>query len=259
MQYGCCTTLTYYDALKDAGYDFIELAGKTVAAWDEPAFSAACRTIAQGGLPCLGFHAALPAEIRLSEPNWDPAVLRRYAALLCRRAAALGARNIGIGSPASRSLAPGGDPVKAVRQTIESLSILCEEAQRAGITILIEAVNYTETNFCRTLEDARWLLHQLPAPNTGMVFDLYHLDREKDDPQKAAEMHHEIRHLHISGLDEKRSFPSLAELAQYRAILRPLKQSGWDGSISIESFYGDPACLISPALRVLQAAWNEAE
>jgi hydroxypyruvate isomerase len=56
-------------------------------------------------------------------------------------------------------------------------------AKKHTITIAIESLNSTETNFLNTLEDAADVVKSVNHPNFRLNADIYHMLKENEPPQ----------------------------------------------------------------------------
>lgn len=220
---GCCATIEQYNTVAEAGFDYIELPGRTLAAISEDVFHHWKQTVHGGALPCLGLNAALPAEIKICGPQFSETKIAEYARLLCRRAAALGVGKIGIGSPASREL-PQDFPIEtAWQQTAHFLKLFCAEALPWKIWILWEPLNPEETGFgVDSIESAAHIanLQREGISNIGLVADLYHMARKEEDFRILEQISPFVRHVHIASPRADRGFVTEEDAAVLKPLVR---------------------------------------
>jgi D-psicose/D-tagatose/L-ribulose 3-epimerase len=133
---------------------------------------------------------------------------------------------------------------------VHALRIAAARAQKRGVTICIEPLNRFETYFLNTLEDAARLVHDIGAPNVKIHFDTFHSNIEEKHPVDAlrAVVKH-VGHVHISEND--RGIPGTGH-SDWRGVLKVLKQAGYQGWLTIESF-AQP----EPALAAAAAIWRD--
>lgn len=254
MKYGCCTTPEYYEHLERLGFDFIELAGKSVATMDAVSFAEIARKIELGKVKCCGFNAYCPPEIVIAGEGYDLPAAVAYAKVVMRRAKEIGARSVGIGAPASRTLPEGFDRRKARRQIIDFLKATAEIADAQGVQLLLEAVCTRECNFLNYTEEALALIRTLALPNLYLVYDLYHSMVMKEDVAIVKEAFPYIRHVHICQDDHGARVYLRPELTgQYQAYFDVLLACGYSGTISLEAFSGDVAEGAARSLPILQS------
>ena len=260
MQFGCCTTMDYYDELARLGYDYIELAGKAVAAMDERAFAAAAARVAAGPVACCGFNAYCPPEVVIAGRGWDLAAARAYAKRLLPRAKALGARSVGIGAPASRTLPEGFDRALARRQMADFLKATAEVADRYGVTLLLEAVCTRECNFVNTTPEALEIVRELALPNLFLVYDIYHAAVMGESPAQIDAIFPLLRHVHICrDARGERTYLAAEQPQPYQPYVDALLALGYDGAICLEAFCGDVPSGAACSLEILRemTGWRE--
>lgn len=125
-------------------------------------------------------------------------------------------------------------PIKTLRKNfMESLREICEYATGRGITILLEPLNCYEAypGVLTTLYDALSLINELGVNNLGVQPDIFHMNIGEGsipDALRAAGKH--IRHVH---LNETNHYSLGTGHADYQAILRTLKEVGFDGYLAI--------------------------
>ncbi len=117
---------------------------------------------------------------------------------------------------------------------IEGLGVVARRGQELGITLCIEPLNRFETYFLNTLQDASRLVREIGAPNVRIHFDTFHANIEEGQPAVAVRSAGQnIGHVHISEND--RGTPGTGHV-DWRGILSALKDVGYDGWLTIESF-----------------------
>ena len=211
MKFGHCAQPGEFAAVKRSGYAFTELRGKAVAAMSDEAFDQVCRELE---LPCLGFNAYCPAEVVIAGPGYDRANTRAYAARLAARAGRLGIRQVGIGSPASRTLPEGYDRKKAKAQLREFLMDTAECFDPVGVKVALEP-------------------HKV-----GLILDFLNMELSGEDERELLTLVPSVLHTHISDYDGtpyRRDELKPAYYERHRERLRRLKAAGYDGSVSIET------------------------
>lgn len=116
----------------------------------------------------------------------------------------------------------------------EGLRKVARRAQDLGVTLCIEPLNRFETYFLNTQEDAADLIGEIGEPNVRVHFDTFHANIEERDPAKALRsIAPRLGHVHISEND--RGIPGCGHV-DWRGILSVLKEIGYSGWLTIESF-----------------------
>lgn len=253
MKLGCCIDLSYYDQLVACGYDSIALAAKDVASWSEEEFSHARAVLAQGKLETISLNSFCTPQLRLNGSGFDPEQLAAYTQRVCSRGSALGFRYVGVGAPASRNVAPVEDPRRCMEQFRQAMAIVCQEAEKYGMEILLESVCSLEGNFLTTTAQALALVQELAIPNLHLVYDIYHEAMENQSLDIIAQCAQEIRVVHIAqDVKGSRAYLDPAQADQYRAYWQALKAAGYTGEWNLEAFVGDPEKMLPESMQILQ-------
>lgn len=254
MHYGIVVTPQAYEAACQSGYDYVELAGRTVAAMTDADFDELKVTVLAGRLPCLAFNAYCPPEIAIIGEKFSRGSARDYAERLARRASALGVRVVGVGSPFSRMRAPE----LPLETAWEQATAFMRETSRAfapyGVTVCIEALGPCYCNFINRLEEAEALRKLTGEPNLELVVDFYNMERS-GEPELSLEAYAaHIAHAHISddaGSPRARSYLKPEKEALHASRLRRLKDVGYANqriSLEIDVPFDAPAAAQSLAM-----------
>jgi len=237
MQFGCVIVPEDYALIEAAGYDYVEFSNRAVCAMAPDEFTSLRRMVSQGALPCLGLNAYCPPEIRIAGPGFSLEKAREWAQRSAERAADLGVRVVGVGSPLSRIL-PGGFSIEqAWAQAAEFFAATGEVFARTGIRVCAEALGPCYCNFMNRLEEAAKLVHMVGAYNVCLVVDFYNMEHNNQADIPLTAYAPDIAHAHISddaGDPRKRWFlrPKKRELHTLR--LRRLYETGYHGMVSVE-------------------------
>lgn len=258
MLIGCCTTIGYYDALQEMGYQAIALAGKDVAGMDEQAFLCAAAKIKANPLSMTSLNAFCPPTLRLNGSDVDYQAVCAYTEKLCARARAMGVKYIGVGSPASRNTAGDYPREKAIAEFGRSLTEICKVAEKYRMEVLLEALASVECNCVNTTMEALDLLHVLGLPNLHLLYDIYHACLMKEPVEWIRLAAAEIRCAHIAGTDgEGHAYLSPRCMEGLVPYIKMLAQCGYDGELLLEAFCGDPAIGLPQSLDLLSGAFSD--
>ena len=133
---------------------------------------------------------------------------------------------------------------------VKGLRAAAARGQKRGVCLCIEPINRFETYFLNTLADAARLVHDVGAPNVKIHFDTFHGNIEEQHPTEALRaVARDLGHIHISEND--RGIPGSGH-NDWKGSLRVLKEVGYDGWLTIESF-AQP----EPALAAAAAIWRD--
>lgn len=254
MLYSCCTKMEDYSLLEKAGYDGIILAAAEVAAMDEGAFLKAADRIQKGPLCCNALNSFCPPELKLCGPGYDKDAVAAYIGPLARRAAKLSVRQIGIGSPKSRSIPQGYSRETATGQLRQSFEVICKACACFGIDVLAEAVCDLECNFITTTDEAAALIETIDAENIGLVFDTYHAFMMGEDDKPLRRAIRRIRLIHTAqDIEGKRHYLRKENMDEYRVFFDALLEEGYDGEVAIEAFYDEIGQQLGTTLAIMKS------
>lgn len=117
----------------------------------------------------------------------------------------------------------------------ENLRWAAEQAQAAGITVLVEAVNTWENGpyLFSTTRDTLQFIARVGAPNVKYQYDIYHMQRMEGNI--VATLREQIDYIgHIQVADSpNRNQPGTGEL-NYRFIFAAIDESGYTDPIGLE-------------------------
>lgn len=133
---------------------------------------------------------------------------------------------------------------------IEGLRAAARRGRELGVTLCLEPLNRFETYFLNTLEDAARLVRDIGEPNVKVHFDTFHSNIEERRPAESLRAAaQELGHVHISEND--RGVPGTGHV-DWRGIFAVLKEIGYDGWMTIESF-AEP----DPELAAAASIWRD--
>lgn len=237
MQYGIVVSPADYARVQQSGYNYLELAGRAVAAMDDAAFEALRAQVSLGSIPCLGLNAYCPPQVVVAGENFDPDVARAYAQRLAPRAEALGVRVVVIGSPFSRRLPQGFDRALAWRQAARFFRETARVFAPYGITVCVEALGPCYCNFINRLDEACRMVREISEQNLKIVLDFYNMEHSGEADVSLTGYAQEIGHAHISddaGDPRQRSYLKAEKYALHARRLRALRAAGYSGRVSLE-------------------------
>lgn len=261
MNYCCCAGIENYQLVSDIGFDGIELPGSSIAAVPQEDWDELRDKIVNGRIPCIGFNAALTPTVKICGPGFDIPSIITYAELLCQRLHDLGGKVVGIGSPKSRILPKGFDPVLAGRQMEEFLILFAKIAEPWDITVCWETLNCTETNFGLSFVDDGDIVRNLVNRgfhNIGLTADLFHLLVNGNKAEDIKDLSDLVRHIHIAEPPaDFRGYPTRAYASRYRELLDAILQNENCNTISIETTHQISYTCASDALEFMWQLYHD--
>jgi sugar phosphate isomerase/epimerase len=256
MQLGVCSPLDRAAIVRSAGWDYVEagvpelLQGTVVddAVWTGE------RLMRESPLPIRSAYLLVPAAMKIVGPAADLAASAAYLERVVRRAAKLNVRVLGFGSGGARSVPDGFDRDRAMAQLLDFARVAARLADAAGVVIAMEPLNRPECNFINTIAEVAEIVRAVNSPAFRALLDTYHLWRESEPLENVAAAAPLVAHVHVADL-ENRTPPGESKTSDYRPIFRLLKQSGYDGLMSVESktFDADSG---ARSLTFLKGQWN---
>ncbi|HAK95655.1 MAG TPA: sugar phosphate isomerase/epimerase [Planctomycetes bacterium] len=227
-----------------AGYRGIELAAFTFVAkgveeLDRAARAAIAATMAKANLECAGLHWLLappPAGLHFTTPDGE--VRSRtiaYFEKLIDFCGDLGAPVMVFGSPKQRGA--GGAPLPDARRRFkEGLRRVAERARRRNVTVLVEALDRSQTDVINTLAEARALVEEIDHPAIELMFDFHNTADETEPFDALIAAHYDrIRHVHVQEMDG-RHLGAGGAVETFAPGFQALKDRGYDRWVSLEVF-----------------------
>jgi len=234
------------------GYQYVEVPVPDLHP-EEPAaaFAPTERAISTAGIPALAFNYLVPPTIPIVGPSVDVERLRRYMDVVAPRAASLGGAILVLGSGPARRLPEGYSHAVAVAQFRAFASLAAEAADRHGLTVALEAINRTETNFLHTLADAVEHAHAIDHPAVGILADAYHMHMEGEPFWHLLATDGLLRHVQVC--DAGRSYPGSRSLDLW-GFFAYLNRLGYDRTVSVECRWNSFEAEGGPALEFVRTA-----
>jgi sugar phosphate isomerase/epimerase len=231
---GACAPMSRAKGIKAAGGEYIEENCKRLLVPDKPEAewlknlekSKTCP------LPFYSCNSFLPGSLRSTCADADHDAVLAYAEIAFERAQQLGIKIIVFGSSGSRNLKDGFPVEKATEQFVALLKKMGPLAEPYGVTVAIEPLRRQECNFINTVLEGGAIVERVNHPNVRMVFDIYHMLQNGEDPNDLKKLGPYLAHGHIAE-KEKRTAPGVMG-DDFRPFFAALKEINYKGRISIE-------------------------
>lgn len=173
----------------------------------------------------------IPGELKLVGPDVDEMKILLYCERVFQRCQAADVRMIVWGSGGARRIPDGFDRAKAKEQFITIAKKIAAMAAQYKVTLALENLNSTETNFINTVEEALVIVKAVDYPNFKLCADIYHMLRENEGPVIIEQAGKNLIHCDIAEKNN-RSAPTSEDFTPY---LQALKKINYKGKIIIES------------------------
>jgi sugar phosphate isomerase/epimerase len=224
-----------------AGYNAIEIAPFTIAnyvtdisAEQRKQIKSAARN---AGIEISGIHWVLVQAEGMFLVNSDAEVRKKSSKYFCDLVdfcADIGGHIIVVGSPKQRNIPEGATKEQAVAWARETINPSVMRAMDKGLTICIEPLAPSETNFINTAEEAVRFIRGLRAPSLKIILDVKAMSSEaKPIPQIIRESWSHFAYFHAN--DKNLKGPGFGEV-DFKPIAVALKEQGYDGYVSVEVF-----------------------
>lgn len=134
-------------------------------------------------------------------------------------------------------IGPGQTRGEAEVLFVDTMQILCDEAEKKQVQVLIEPVNRYEINFVNSLDEGAAVLEKVGRSNCGLHADVFHMNLE-DDKIGGSLMRNAkwVKYVHLA--DSNRYAPGLGHI-DFDEVFDALKQNCYDGWVSVEILPGD--------------------
>jgi D-psicose/D-tagatose/L-ribulose 3-epimerase len=205
------------------------------------------RCLADNGLGFAGFHWLFARPSGLFMVSEDASVRARawnQLRHLLESAGELGGGPLTFGSPKQRDSGPLPKPV-ARGYLAEGLRSLCDLARRCNSSVLVEALQSSDTNMINTLDEAAAFIKEVGCPSVAGMFDFHNCGDETLRWDQLIPLHEGIiRHVHLNTIDG--GYPLHAD-PDYLAAFRALKDIGYSAWVSLEIFTepADPSAVLA--------------
>ncbi len=243
----------------DLGYHGLELAPFTLAPRitdvSKERRAELRRQAQECGLTILGLHWLLAKTEGLMLTSPDEAVRRRtaeYLAELARCCRDLGGDVLVFGSPAQRRIPSGATREQAVGWAVDTFKRALPVIVDSGVKLCLEPLSPPEADFINTAEEALEIVDRVGSPSFMLHLDVKAMATEA---QPAPELirRHAARTGHFHANDPNRRGPGFGN-TDFVPIFKALKQSGYNGWVSVEVFdyTPDPETIARESLRYMK-------
>jgi sugar phosphate isomerase/epimerase len=224
-----------------AGYDALEIAPFTIAPYVTDILPAARERVrqaaARAGLAISGIHWVLARTEGLHLTHPDPAIRERTSNYLCDLVdfcADLGGHIVVLGSPKQRSVMEGTSSRQAWEWATATVRASVARASDRGLTICLEPLSPSETNFINTAAEAIRFVQQFQSPSFRIILDVKAMSSEsKPVAQIIRDSWPHFAYFHAN--DTNLKGPGFGEI-DFKPIAAALKEVGYDGYLSVEVF-----------------------
>jgi sugar phosphate isomerase/epimerase len=256
VRIGYCGPLKDIDAVKAAGFDYMEVRTSEVAALSDVDYERVAAKFRQVGLPVLSANLFIPADIKVTGSQIDKERQMEYLRRALDRVSRLGVRLVVFGSGGARQVPEGFSKQEAFQQLVDFGKRAAPEARSRNITIAIEPLRKQESNIINTTAEALEWVSAVNDPNIQLMIDYYHFQVEKEDPAAILKVKDHLRHLHMANPDG-RVMPLKWEEYDYSPFFAVLRQIHYDRLISLEASSKDLRVEGPQSIALLRRAFDQ--
>lgn len=152
---------------------------------------------------------------------------------------------------------PTQEELEAGVKTLTNVAVF---AKSKKVRLAIEPLQWSEMPWPNTVQEVLAFIDYVERDNNvikgvlGLLFDIYHANRMEENWPSALQLALNARklfHVHIAG--PNRTPPQLGQHIGWRTLTSTLKEAGWEGTITIESFGKEcdlPFAVVGPGERL---------
>jgi sugar phosphate isomerase/epimerase len=201
-------------------------------------------------------NVLFPGNLKIAGPEVEEGKVLEHLTFILGRAKKAGIKKLVLGSGGARKLPEGYDKEKAMTDFIRLGRKMAVAARQHGVTIILESLNSTETNFINTLKEAAAIVRGVDHRAFRLNVDIYHMMKEVESPQEIIKAKDLIVYCEIAERD-KRTLPGVTG-DDFRPYLKALRQIRYQGPIIVEGKVSDLATEAPKAHAYLLAQLKEA-
>lgn len=228
------------EKIKSLGYDYVEMPLNLVTTLGGDELEQLRSMLSDNDIVPECFCGFFKTDTPIVGENVDFDYIAEYSKSALEKAESLGGKVAVIGSGKSRRVPEGFERARAEEQLIRVLDTCGDIAKKHGIKIVLEPLNRNETDLINTVEQCKQLITRCSSDNVGALVDFFHIFMSGESLDAVSDRKNPVWHAHIARADIDRAAPLLGrDDLQTAAFADALKNSGYDGRITLECIYTD--------------------
>ena len=245
------------------GYDAVEIAPFTIAKYvteiPKTQRQSIRETAKRNGIRISGIHWVLVQADGMYLNHSEIAVRDRSANYFCelvRFCADLAGEIIVVGSPKQRNIPDGATREQAWQWAMETFKPSVRLAEEQGVTICLEPLAPSETNFINTAAEAISFVQQFNSLHFKIILDVKAMCSEgKPIPEIIRASWPHFAYFHAN--DRNLKGPGFGDV-DFKPIAAALKSVGYNGYVSVEVFNFDegPEAIATRSLDYLKSVFT---
>lgn len=253
---GVCTSIDNAGQVKKHAYDFVE---ETVSRFLMPAesdekFAENLAKLKSAELPVYAVNSFLPASMKCVGPDVNTDAILKYADTAFRRMQQASVEILVFGSGGARKIPDGYDKSKAISEFVAINQKIGAVAAKYKITLVLEPLNYAETNLLNTVEEGIQITNQINHPNIRLLADFYHMLRNGENASSVEKAGKLLKHTHIAE-KENRTAPGVAG-DDFRPFFAALNKIKYKGKLSVECRWTEMETELPLAYKTIRGQMN---
>jgi len=228
------TDLARIDRAAAEGFDFAQASADLVLRPEEE--TGRWGAAQAGGLPLMICAVPLPPGVRVTERGFNLYVWTEHLKRVLLWMASLGCRAITWSDGRARLLPVEGEVADLKEQTLQFLFVLGDAAEVHGMTVLVEPLGPSRTNFLNSLEEIAEFLPKVGKDNFAAALSLRELEAIGLPFERLGFRHDLVRHVVLENPQPAaggRRCPRPDDGYDYAPFVRALRGIDYDGTISL--------------------------
>lgn len=249
---GVCTSIDNHAILESAGCSYVE---ETVGRFlgpekNEAEFAIQFAKLKESKIAVESVNSFIPAKLKTVGPDVNEEAVLAFVDTAFRRMKQSNIKLVVLGSSGSRNIPEGFDRAQAQQQFTSFAKKIGSLAATNQVTIVIEPLQRSETNFINTVQEGLDFVHEVNHPLVCLMADLFHMLRNEENGEAIVNAGKLLRHVHIAE-KETRSPPGVRG-DDFTPYFKALKKINYKGRISIEGTWTDMKTELPLALQTIR-------
>lgn len=182
-------------------------------------------------------NGLFPGQMKIAGPEVDEIKVLGYLDTVASNAQKARIPVLVLGSGSARRLPEHYDNERAIRDFAKLARKMADIAKKYKVTIALENLNKTETNFLNTLKDAADVVNRANHPNFRLNVDVYHMMKENESPDEIIKAKNIVAYCEVAEKDD-RTLPGIKG-DDFRPYFSALAAINYKGPIMIEGRVAD--------------------
>ena len=236
MRFGvCCSTPSYFPAIKESGYDYIEVCFSKLYTMTDEEFDALKAGLKENGFVAEVANGFFPGDIKSVGYDVDYGHIAEYTEKCMARFKELGGEIAVFGSGKQRNIPDEIPREDGIAQFCKTLNVCADIGAKYGIKLAIEPLNADETNLINTVADSIEICKKSGNKNVFTIADFYHVFRSGESMNAIENNEGYLVHAHLARANMDRRMPSEeSDIADCKKWAAALKKGGYDVRLSLE-------------------------